>query len=115
MSRRAVLKAGVWAPSLTLRPVFCCSWVVADAVSAALAGAEAELRTWREKLLECCVKWLVGSFGGRERDQDGAQGREEQMLLRFCQLLVGILPLPRSGWWSRDRPIGQGHSTLHQA
>lgn len=70
---------------------------MADSVSAALEGATAELRAWRERLLESCVKWLAGSFGSRERGQDGAQGQEEQMLLRFHQLLVGVLPFLGSG------------------
>ncbi|XP_059542298.1 nucleolar pre-ribosomal-associated protein 1 isoform X1 [Myotis daubentonii] len=74
------------------------SWIVADAVSAALEGAEAELHAWREKLLECCVKWLVGSFGGRERGQDGAQGQEEQMLLRFRRLLSSADEVGPGDW-----------------
>ncbi|EPQ04265.1 Nucleolar pre-ribosomal-associated protein 1 [Myotis brandtii] len=74
------------------------SWIVADAVSAALEGAGAELRAWREKLLESCVKWLVGSFGGRERGQDGAQGQEEQMLLRLRQLLSSADEVGPGDW-----------------
>ncbi|XP_054569412.1 nucleolar pre-ribosomal-associated protein 1 [Eptesicus fuscus] len=74
------------------------SWIVADAVSAALEGAAAELRAWRESLLASCVTWLVGAFGGREQGRDGARGQEAQMLLRFNQLLDAVGDVDPGDW-----------------
>lgn len=62
--------------------------MVADSVSAVLEGSAEELRAWEKTLLESCVKWLIGSFGGSQ--QDGSQDQEKQMLLRLNELLVGI-------------------------
>lgn len=87
---------------------------MADAVSAALEGAAAELRAWRESLLASCVKWLVGAFGGREPGPDGARGQEAQMLLRFNQLLVGALPflsVPVGFQGQEGRPGVTAHTT----
>ncbi|CAK6442115.1 unnamed protein product [Pipistrellus nathusii] len=76
------------------------SWIVADAVSAALEGEEgaaAELGVWRESLLASCVKWLVAAFGG-EPGGDGARGQEAQMLLRFSQLLGSVGDVGPGDW-----------------
>lgn len=64
--------------------------MVADSVSAVLEGSAEELRAWKKTLLESCVQWLIGSFGGSRRQQDGAQDQEKQMLLRLHELLVGV-------------------------
>ena len=69
--------------------VSCCSWVVADAVSAVLEGSAEELQAWKKTLLKACVQWLVASFSGGQQE-DGTQDQEKQMLRRFNELLVGI-------------------------
>lgn len=77
---------------LTLPFVPCCSWSVADSVSAVLEGSAGELRAWRTALLESCVKWLIASLSGGQHDLDSARDQERQMLLRFRELLVGVFP-----------------------
>ena len=69
--------------------VSCCSWVVADAVSAVLEGSAEELQAWKKTLLKACVQWLIASFSGGQQE-DGTQDQEKQMLLRFNELLVGV-------------------------
>ncbi|KAM8813060.1 nucleolar pre-ribosomal-associated protein 1 [Rhynchonycteris naso] len=74
------------------------SWIVADAISAALQGSAGELRAWEETLLRSCVKWLLGSFGGRQRDQDSVEGQEKQMLQRLSQLLSSLNEVDPGDW-----------------
>ncbi|XP_066226445.1 nucleolar pre-ribosomal-associated protein 1 isoform X1 [Saccopteryx leptura] len=73
------------------------SWIVADAVSAAL-GSAGELHAWEETLLRSCVKWLLASFSGRQRDQDSVEGQEKQMLQRLNQLLSSLNEVDPGDW-----------------
>ncbi|XP_016063699.1 PREDICTED: nucleolar pre-ribosomal-associated protein 1-like [Miniopterus natalensis] len=85
-------------PSLLQTPDSPRSWILADSVSAALEGSAEELHVWKETLLESCMKWLVGSFSGRQRDQGDAQSQEEQMLLRLNQLLSSLNDVDPGDW-----------------
>lgn len=76
----------------------CCSWIVADAISAVLEGSAEELRAWKKTLLGSCVKWLIGSFSGSQKDSDSTQDQEKQMLLRLTELLVGVFYLFSESW-----------------
>ncbi|KAM5335146.1 nucleolar pre-ribosomal-associated protein 1 isoform 2-T2 [Glossophaga mutica] len=85
-------------PSSLRTPGGHASWIVADSVSAALEGSAEELRAWRETLLPCCVRWLLGAFGGPPPDGDDAAGRERQMLLRLHQLLSSVRDVDPDDW-----------------
>nr|XP_019585736.1 PREDICTED: nucleolar pre-ribosomal-associated protein 1 [Rhinolophus sinicus] len=83
-------------PSLLQAPNSHSSWMVADSVSAVLEGSAEELRAWKKTLLESCVKWLIGSFGGSQ--QDGSQDQEKQMLLRLNELLNSVNEVDPGDW-----------------
>lgn len=70
----------------------CCSWIVADSVSAALAESAEELASWRKTLLRSCIQWLAVSFSGREPEDENTQEQEKTMLLRLSELLVSVSP-----------------------
>ncbi|XP_028359707.1 nucleolar pre-ribosomal-associated protein 1 [Phyllostomus discolor] len=92
-------------PSSLRTPGSQASWVVADAVAAALEGSAEELRAWEEALLPPCVAWLLGAFRGPQHGEgdgdgnaDGTPGRERQMLLRLGRLLGSLREVDPDDW-----------------
>ncbi|XP_055273360.1 nucleolar pre-ribosomal-associated protein 1 [Moschus berezovskii] len=73
------------------------SWVVADAVSAALEGSAEELQAWKKTLLKACIQWLIASFSGGQQE-DGTQDQEKQMLLRLNELLNSLNEVDPGDW-----------------
>ncbi|KAM5278399.1 nucleolar pre-ribosomal-associated protein 1 [Hipposideros larvatus] len=85
-------------PSLLQTPDGYSSWIVADAISAVLEGSAEELRAWKKTLLGSCVKWLIGSFSGSQKDSDSTQDQEKQMLLRLTELLNSLNEVDPGDW-----------------
>ncbi|XP_051006192.1 nucleolar pre-ribosomal-associated protein 1 [Acomys russatus] len=73
------------------------SWIVADSVSAALAGSE-ELGAWRRTLLASCLQWLAVAFSGREPADENTQEQEKTMLLRLSELLHALKEVDPGDW-----------------
>ncbi|EHH17017.1 URB1 ribosome biogenesis 1-like protein [Macaca mulatta] len=85
-------------PSLLHTPSSHKRWIVADSISAALEGSAEELCAWRRTLLESCVKWLIVSFNGGQKDDDNTQDQEKQMLLRLNTLLHALNEVDPGDW-----------------
>ncbi|KAL6089113.1 hypothetical protein STEG23_008301 [Scotinomys teguina] len=74
------------------------SWIVADSISAALAGSAEELRSWRKTLLGSCMQWLAVSFSAREPADEDTREQEKPMLLRLTQLLHELNEVDPADW-----------------
>ncbi|XP_069331102.1 nucleolar pre-ribosomal-associated protein 1 [Eulemur rufifrons] len=85
-------------PSVLHAPSSHKRWIVADCVSAALAGSAEELCAWRRTLLESCIKWLTVSFSGGQQDDDSIQDQEKRMLLRLDELLHALSEVDPGDW-----------------